>query len=62
MNDPTPKCVHCGQTSEKVPLLRLEYRGESYWICPAHFPILIHKPQDLVGKLPGAENLTPHEH
>lgn len=58
MNDPVPKCLVCEQTSEKLPLLRLEYRGQNYWICPTHLPILIHHPEQLIGKLPGAENLT----
>jgi hypothetical protein len=33
-----------------------------YHICPQHLPVLIHNPQMLVGKLPGAEGLTPAEH
>jgi len=55
-------CIFCGRTSSEVPVLAIEYRDEKYYICPEHFPILIHKPQMLAGKLPGAENLAPHEH
>jgi hypothetical protein len=32
------------------------------WICPQHLPLLIHNPQQLAGKLAGAENLKPADH
>jgi hypothetical protein len=35
----------------------MEYQGSTYWICPQHLPILIHKPAQLADKLPGAERL-----
>lgn len=62
MAEKTPKCLVCEQTNQEIPLLTLDYQGEKYYICPQHFPILIHQPQLLVGKLPGAENLHPNEH
>jgi hypothetical protein len=40
-------------------LLTLEFRGEIYQLCPQCLPVLIHKPQNLAGKLPGAENFAP---
>ncbi len=55
-------CIVCAQTSQDVPLLALEYRDQHYWICPQHFPILIHNPSQLIGLLPGAEKLQPHHH
>jgi len=55
-------CIVCEQTSQEIPLLAIEYQDKRYWICPQHFPILIHQPQRLVGKLPGAEKLEGHEH
>jgi hypothetical protein len=61
MNPTEPKCVLCERTSREVPLLALTYRDQQYWICPQDFPTLIHKPDRLVGKLPGAEKLEPHE-
>lgn len=55
-------CIVCKQSSQEIPLLQLEYQDQQYWICPQHFPILIHKPDQLVGLLPGAERLKGHEH
>jgi hypothetical protein len=54
-------CVACNTGSEATPLIPLEYRGATFWICPRHLPILIHKPSSLAGKLPGAEELQPAE-
>jgi hypothetical protein len=48
------KCIQCERTSEQVPLIRLEYKGSEYSICPEHLPILIHQPAKLEGKLPQA--------
>jgi hypothetical protein len=62
MTESEPRCLVCQHTSQEIPLLSLTYQGQSYWICPQHFPILIHKPEQLVGLLPGAEHLQPHEH
>jgi hypothetical protein len=62
MTESKPKCLVCEQTSDEIPLLALKYRENQYWICPQHFPILIHQPEKLIGKLPGAEKITPHDH
>jgi hypothetical protein len=62
MTATTPACLVCGQTSEIIPLLALTYQGQQHWICPSDLPVLIHKPGELVNKLPGAANLKPHEH
>jgi hypothetical protein len=62
MSELKPACLVCEQTSDQIPLIALSYQGATYWICPTHLPVLIHKPSQLVGRLPGAENLQPHEH
>jgi hypothetical protein len=62
MSEQKPSCVHCERSDEQVPLIPLTYKSEQYWICPQHLPMAIHKPQALVGKLPGAENLSAGEH
>jgi len=56
------QCLVCDRTDQQVPLIQLLYGGQSYWICPQHFPILIHEPEQLAGKLPGVEQLAPHHH
>lgn len=50
-------CAYCAQGSDQVPLLELTYRQEKAWICSTHLPVLIHKPERLMGKLPGAEHI-----
>ena len=53
----TPTCIACDNNSDGIPLIQLRYRDGDYWICPQHMPVLIHHPDQLVGKLPGVENL-----
>ncbi len=55
-------CIACGRSTEVTPLIPLEYQGKQYWICAQHFPVLIHDPTRLAGKLPGAEKLQAAEH
>jgi hypothetical protein len=55
-------CLYCGVGSEAAPLVTLQYQGQQIYICTQHFPILIHNPQELAGKLPGAEHLQGHQH
>lgn len=62
MPETKKECVVCKLSSDELPLLALDYREAQFYICPQHFPILIHHPERLVGILPGAENLQPHEH
>lgn len=50
-------CLICKRDENMVPLVRVDYKGNSYWICPQHIPVLIHDPQQLEGLLPGAENM-----
>lgn len=57
-----PTCLACGLSAADTPLLTLTYRGRSFWICAQHLPVLIHDPQQLVGRLPGAEQLRPADH
>jgi len=54
--------VACGRGTSEIPLIRLDFRGGAFAICPQHLPILIHDPAQLVGRLPGAETLSPAEH
>jgi hypothetical protein len=61
-DEPGGRCLACERTARETPLLRLDYRGGVYWICPQHLPVLIHDPARLTGMLPGAEGLQPAEH
>lgn len=53
------QCVYCERNQNEVPLISLRFKEVELWICPQHMPVLIHDPNQLVGKLPGAENLAP---
>ena len=48
-------CLVCDKTAEEVPLIKLEYKGNELRICPQHIPVLIHQPQELVGKIDNAD-------
>ncbi len=61
MNNNLSYCLYCDRTSDEVPLINLRFKGKELWICPQHFPILIHKPAQLADKLPGLEALEPPE-
>ena len=58
----TARCLVCEKDSQVVPLVEVQYQGSAFWICPQHLPILIHKPQELAGRLPGAEYLDEADH
>ncbi len=62
MSDTQAHCLYCERDSQQVPLLALSFRGQQLHICPQHLPLLIHDPSQLVGKLAGAENLSPADH
>ncbi len=61
MEDNQAKCVYCERNSDEVPLIAMRHQGESAWICPQHLPILIHKPEQLAQRLPGAAKLAAPE-
>jgi hypothetical protein len=51
------KCIVCEISNQKVPLVKIDYRDQEIYICSQHLPVLIHHPEQLAGKLPGAENI-----
>lgn len=61
MNQNKPVCIACGEDNHQVPLISFTFRGEQYFICPQHLPLLIHKPAQLADRLPGLELLGPPE-
>ena len=62
---PPYQCLNCGRSEQEIPLVVLQYRGSPAWICSQCFPLLIHQPEQLTGKLVGADKIAPaahHEH
>ncbi len=55
-------CLNCGRSEEKIPLVTLTFKGETQYICPQCLPVLIHKSQQLVEKLPGMDVTPPADH
>ncbi len=61
----TPKinfCLNCNASENDIPLVHLLYSGKPAFICSSCLSVLIHQPQKLVGKLDGAENISPAQH
>jgi hypothetical protein len=52
-------CLNCNISENEIPLVNLVYTGKQAFICSSCLPLLIHHPQKLIGKLDGAENITP---
>ncbi len=57
----TTQCFVCGRSDLTVPLVQLRYQGKTLWICPQDLPALIHHPEQIAGKLSGAESQTGTE-
>jgi hypothetical protein len=54
--------LNCARSENDMPLVVLRYRGRAAWICSQCLPLLIHHPQELIGKLEGAEKIEPAAH
>jgi hypothetical protein len=52
-------CLNCNTSENDIPLVNLVYSGKPAFICSRCLPILIHQPQNLIGKLDGAEKISP---
>ena len=52
-------CLNCNASENNIPLVSLVYSGKSAFICSSCLPVLIHQPQKLIGKLDGAESISP---
>ncbi|MBP8793296.1 MAG: hypothetical protein KBE41_13175 [Lutibacter sp.] len=49
------ECIVCKTPSTEIPVTKFYYKDSEFYICPQHIPVIIHKPQDLVGILEGAD-------
>lgn len=58
----TYTCVNCGKSEAEVPILKMRFQGEEVMLCSSCFPILLHRPDQLVGRLKGAEIIKPVSH
>ncbi len=54
-------CLYCKKNQHDVPLIIMTYQDRTLWICPQHLPIIIHKPEQLVDILPGADEWSTGE-
>jgi hypothetical protein len=50
---PVSTCLNCGVSEQDRPLLTIKFQGKEFTICPQCLPVLIHRPHELVEKLPG---------
>ena len=55
-------CLRCGKSEQDAPILKVFFRGSETAICSSCLPVLIHRPEQLAGKLEGAEDLEPSDH
>lgn len=53
----TKECLVCKASSTEIPVTKFYYQENEFYICPQHMPVIIHNPKELIGLLPGAENL-----
>ena len=58
----TKNCLICGRSENDIPLVTLTYSSQPAFICSYCLPLLIHHPDQLIGKLKGAENIPPADH
>ena len=61
-NKSIKNCLNCNRSENEIPLVTLTYTSKPAYICSFCLPLLIHQPQQLIGKLEGAENIPPAEH
>jgi hypothetical protein len=63
MNEQNEKvCLNCNRTESQIPLVTLTFNGDAKYICPQCLPVLIHKTQNLLDKLPGIDIMPPADH
>lgn len=57
-------CLNCGNSEMEAPLVSVRYGGENIWICSPCMPVLIHKPDQMIGAFKNADKIppSPHDH
>ena len=61
-DSPKYRCLNCGNSEMEAPLIAVRYAGESIWICSPCMPVLIHKPNQMIGALKNADKIPPSSH
>ncbi|HEY6626069.1 MAG TPA: hypothetical protein VIZ21_03865 [Ignavibacteriaceae bacterium] len=55
-------CLSCSRSENEIPLVTLTYSSKPAYICSHCLPMLIHHPEQLIGRLEGADKIPPAEH
>ena len=55
----TKNCLSCNRSENEIPLVTLRYAAKPAYICSFCLPMLIHHPEQLIGRLDGAEKIPP---
>jgi hypothetical protein len=55
-------CLNCGNSEMEVPLIAVRIAGGEAWICSPCMPVLIHKPEQMVGALQTAGKISAESH
>ena len=61
-NTTTYQCLSCDRPESAVPLVAIRYAGSEGWVCSHCMPVLIHNPEQLAGKLAGADKIPAAAH
>ncbi|MDY0082228.1 MAG: hypothetical protein RBR74_03515 [Ignavibacteriaceae bacterium] len=61
-NQIVKNCLSCNRTENEIPLVSLNYSSKQTYICSYCLPLLIHHPEQLIGKLKGADKIPPAQH
>ena len=56
------KCLSCNRSENEIPLVTLSYSSKPADICSYCLPLLIHHPEQLIGRLEGADKIPPADH
>lgn len=56
------QCLNCNKSDNEAPILAVRFKSQDLQICTSCLPILIHRPQQLVGRLDGIESVEPAGH
>jgi len=53
----TKTCIVCKKSSLETPVTKFYHKASEFYICSQHIPVLIHKPEELIGLLDGANEI-----